>query len=86
MQIDPKKNEGQENKTNKNALYLMLFETGLEFALIIAIPLILLIYAGKWADSKLRTHFFVVIGILLAISCSSYLIYKKIKEIRKLLK
>ena len=76
----------KEQKTNKNAIYLMLFELGIEFALIIALPLIAFIYTGKWLDNKTNHHFFVIIGILLALALSSYMIYRKILDVKKMLK
>jgi hypothetical protein len=63
-----------------------LFEAGIEFALLIGIPLFVLVYAGKWLDNKLRTHFIVIIGILLAITISSFAVYKRIKDYEKLIK
>ncbi len=64
----------------------MLFELGIEFAVILALPLIAFIYGGRWLDSKYDTKIFVVAGILLALTLSSYMIYRKINEVRKMLK
>ena len=70
----------------KSAAYSLLFELGTEFAVIFALPLIAFIYGGKWLDRKEGTHFFVIIGILLALVLSWYLVFKKINEVKKLLK
>ncbi len=78
--------EQKELQAKKAALWSKLINFGLEFAVYIALPLIGFIYLGKWADAKLNTKFFVIIGIFLALGLSSYLIYKKIKEIKELLK
>jgi len=64
----------------------MLFELGIEFAVIMALPLLGFIYLGQWIDKKNDTKIFVVAGILLAIALSSYLIYKKIKTVKNFLK
>lgn len=70
----------------KTDVYYMLFGLGIDFAVILALPLLVFIYAGKWADSKYGTKFFVIIGILLALALSTYMIYKKIDTLRKMLK
>lgn len=88
MENSEKKQENSQNPkpNNKGLNYFVLMEAGIEFAIIIAVPLISLILAGKWLDSRQGTHFYVVIGILLALGLSAAMIYKKIKEIDKLLK
>ncbi len=77
---------GTSSGGKKPAIYFMLFELGIEFALIIALPLIAFVYAGKWLDTKTNNHFYVIIGILLAIGLSSYMIYRKILEVKNMLK
>jgi len=64
----------------------MLFEAGIEFAGLIAVPLIILVLIGKSLDYKHHTHFFVIIGILLALTISVVGIAKKIKDYQKLIK
>ena len=78
----------QESKSNKNSAVLgyMLFEVGLEFAVMIALPLIGGILGGKWLDHKSNHHFYVIVGILLALSLSSAMIYKKIVDLQKMMK
>lgn len=82
--------EKQQNdkgeKAKKVALGYMLFELGAQFAVIMALPLLAFIYLGKWLDAKYGSKLFVVAGILLALALSSYLIYKKIDEVKKLMK
>lgn len=76
----------QETKARKAALWSQLAEIGLDFALYLAIPLFAFIYAGKWLDARYHHKFFVVISIFVALGLSSYLIYKKIKDIKELMK
>ena len=83
---DEKNNGDAKNIRDKKVLGLLLWETGLEFAVIMAAPLIGFIYLGKWLDSKYHQKFFVILGLFLAIALSSYLVYKKIKDLKKLLK
>jgi hypothetical protein len=52
-----------------------------EFAYLIGVPLVVGILAGKWLDEKYSTHFFVIIGILLALAVSSFGIYRAIVRI-----
>ncbi len=84
---EPQKNaEPAKNIRDKKVLGLMLWQTGLEFGIMLALPLILFVLAGKWLDAKYNQKFFVIIGLFLAIGLSSYMIYKKIKDLKKMLK
>lgn len=65
---------------------MLLIEAGTEFAVMIGLPLIGFIYLGRWLDTKYQHRFFVVIGIFMALTLSSFMIYKKIKQIKDLLK
>ena len=73
-------------KFDKATLWSKLTDFALQFAVIIALPLVGFIYLGKWLDARYNQKFFVVIGILTALILSSYIIYKKIKELRDFLK
>jgi uncharacterized membrane protein len=85
MENQEKKPTQTESQKKKSVVYYMLFELGIEFAVILALPLLAFIYAGKWADARYGTKYFVIIGILLALTLSSYMIYKKIKELKNFL-
>lgn len=84
-ETEPQKQEPEEKAKNVVVGYMML-ELGLEFAVILAVPLIGFIYLGKWLDARYGTKLFIIAGILLATTLSSYLIYKKINDVKKLLK
>lgn len=86
MTENSQSNQPSPKKPQKTFNYFLLFELGLEFAVMIAVPLIAFVYAGKWLDQKFHTKFIVVIGILSAIALSSYLISKKTKEVINLMK
>ena len=61
---------------------LNLLEIGLQFGLIIAIPLILFIGIGLTLDKKYDTiPLFILLGLFLALTVSTVMLYKKIKEI-----
>ncbi|KKS65614.1 MAG: hypothetical protein UV36_C0047G0002 [Parcubacteria group bacterium GW2011_GWC2_42_6] len=50
----------------------------------IALPLVILALAGRWADKKFDTSpWFLLIGAMLAIGISSFLVFKKAMEIIK---
>ena len=85
-QKNPDAPETKELRTKKNAAYYLLFETGIEFAVLLALPLLAFIYAGKWLDAKTNHHFFVIIGILAALALSAYMIYRKISDLKNFLK
>lgn len=76
--------EGKKSRVDMSTQRLAMF--ALDFAAIIAVPLLALIYLGKWLDGKYGTEFFVIIGILSAILISVTLIYRRIKDIKKDLK
>lgn len=84
--INQEKETEAEAKAKKAAIWSQLTGIGLDFALYLFIPLILFIYGGKWLDAKYHHKFFVLIGIFLALGLSWYLIYKKIKEVKDLMK
>ncbi len=86
MENIPSEQKPDPKKDKQKALGYVLFEVGIEFALLIGLPLFALVQAGKWLDSKLHTHFIVIIGILVALAISSLGIYKRIKEYQKLIK
>ncbi len=59
-----------------------LVEIGLQFGIIIALPLILFIGLGFWLDKKYGTvPLFIIIGLFLALAISAYGLYKRIREI-----
>jgi|GEM_PF-1946087 len=63
-----------------------LYGTAIDFALIIAIPLVSFILLGKYLDTRQGTKFYVLIGILLALIVSSFGIYKQIKKLQEYFK
>lgn len=81
-----KKSDENQEKAKQSSIFYLLLELGIEFAVMIGLPLYLLILAGKWADNRFHTHFFVLIAIFLALGFSSYLIYKRINQVQKILK
>jgi F0F1-type ATP synthase assembly protein I len=53
-----------------------------ELGYMIAIPLILFALAGRFIDKKLGTSpFLLLLGILLSIGVTSWMVYRKTKEI-----
>ena len=86
MKTEEENIKDKELKARQAALWSKLINFGLEFAVYIALPLIVFIWLGKKLDVRLHTKFLVIIGIFLALGLSSYLIYKKIKEVKDLLK
>jgi hypothetical protein len=85
MENLPEKPQSDPKDTKKLFGVLML-ETGFEFLFLIGVPLIGFILLGRWLDNKFNHHFFVLVGILLAIPLSGYMVYKRANEYRKFLK
>jgi hypothetical protein len=65
---------------------MSMLTVGIDFALTIAIPLIIAVYFGKKLDGKFGTNYIVIIGLILAIIVSSISISKQIKKLSKLVK
>ncbi len=73
-------------KSKKIINAMSMFSAATDFGLIIALPLIVLVYIGKWLDNRYQTKYFVVLGLVLAITISSMGIYKQIKKLKELIK
>lgn len=57
-------------------------EIGLRFGFIIAIPLLAFILLGMWLDEQLgSTPLCIILGVLLALALSTYLLYREIIRI-----
>ena len=84
---EPQKTASEIKKPeiNQKVVGAMMFEAGIEFALLIAAPLIGFILLGRWLDSKWHTHFLIIIGILFALLISCVAIYKRINAYKKML-
>jgi F0F1-type ATP synthase assembly protein I len=73
----------RSDRTNgKGKWGVNLLELGIEFGVIIAVPLLLLIALGYYLDKTLGTvPLFILLGLFLSIGISSYGLYKKINAI-----
>ena len=67
-------------------LFMKATQIALEFGFIVAVPLVVFGFIGKYLDSRMHTKYWVLIGILLALGSTILWIYKRIKEIRNELK
>ena len=78
----PPQGEGNRKPIN----FFVLAELGIEFAVILALPLIGGVYLGKWLDAKYGTKFIIIICILIALAFSWYMIFRKIMDVKKMIK
>ena len=78
-----KQKQQKRDRTNeKGKLGVNVLELGIEFGVIIAVPLLLLIALGYYLDKTLGTvPLFILLGLFLSIGISSYALYKKINAI-----
>ena len=86
MNLEDKKSTVTEIRQKQSAAMAIMAEAGLEFAVMIALPLLGGIYGGKWLDQKTQHHFFIIIGILASLALSAMLVHRKINQIKNLLK
>ena len=73
-----------EKKFNKNENSWSALGLAWELGYTIAIPLVVFALAGRYLDKKLGTSpFLLLLGILLSIGLTSWLVYKKTLDIMK---
>ncbi len=65
---------------------MSMVSVGLDFAVMLAVPLIIGIYAGRYLDAKMGTKYWVIVGLLLAMATSIVGIYRHTKRLAKLMK
>jgi hypothetical protein len=73
----------EKTPETQRVLFLKALNFALEFGFIIALPLIGLGYLGKYLDNRQGTKFYVLIGILLAITISTVWLYRRLHSILK---
>lgn len=70
-----------EQKPNKSLNKLQLISIAFQLGFIIAIPVIVFGFLGKWLDAKARTYpLLTLIGVFTAIISTSVWIYRKFKS------
>lgn len=74
MEIDPK-NE------RKQMTFMRAVSFAGEFGFVIALPLVVFVYAGKWLDARYNSKWFVVVGLLISISLSTVWLTRVIRRI-----
>jgi len=68
----------QDNKQKEFSAWSLAWELGYS----IALPLVIFALLGRWLDKKLATSpWLFLLGIILAVAISSFLVYKKTIEI-----
>ncbi len=72
-----------EKDQKQRSLYLKTFSLAVEFGFIIALPLLVFAYLGKWLDAKYHNKLFLLGAILLALTSSITWLYRRVKEILK---
>lgn len=65
---------------------MSMFNVGVDFALLIALPLIVAVYVGRWLDARYGTQHYVLIGILGAIFVSAVSVYRQVIKLSKQIK
>jgi len=71
----------QDQKPNKSLGKSELVSIAFELGFIIALPIVLLGFVGKWLDGKAGTYpLLTLIGIFGAITMTSFWIYRKFKN------
>jgi hypothetical protein len=84
--ISPKQNPEKPDPSQIQKVFgVLMLEAGVEFAFLIAAPLVAGLWAGKWLDNKYNQNFYVIVGILLGLTVSAMAIYKRINNFKKIL-
>jgi hypothetical protein len=65
----------------KRLTYLKTINIAMEFGFIVVVPLLGFGYLGKWLDHRYNHHFFVLIGIILALLTSGLWFYQSINRL-----
>lgn len=77
VKIFKKKNQDYSQETAS------VLSVAFEMGFVIALPILVFALLGKWLDQKQHTHYFVLIGILLALGCSCFWLYRRFSEMIK---
>jgi len=75
--------DNQQKEQKKRLTSLKALSIATEFGFIIVIPLLAFGYVGKWLDHRYNQHFFIFLGIVLAIITSGVWFIKIIKDLMK---
>jgi hypothetical protein len=79
---EPEKNEAENAKSDEGGKCFRLLPIAVGLGFEIAIPIVILALAGRYADKALGTSpVLLLAGSLLAVGISMYLIFKKTKEL-----
>lgn len=78
--------EASNPKSQRLFNAVSMYSVAIDFALMIAIPLIGFVFLGRWADNKFNTKYLVLIGIVLGIATSAIAIGKQIKKLAEQMK
>ncbi|GAC1412694.1 MAG: hypothetical protein NVSMB66_2450 [Candidatus Doudnabacteria bacterium] len=72
--LPPKTPKNTKNYTKESAQVLSV---AFEMGLLIALPILLFALAGKWFDQKQHTHYYLFVGVGIAVLLTSFMIYKR---------
>ncbi len=86
MENSPKEPDKPPKNPEQKLVGILMLEAGIEFAFLIAAPLLAGVLVGKWLDDKYHHNFFVIIGILAGLAITCFAIYKRIIDYKKMLK
>jgi LPXTG-motif cell wall-anchored protein len=76
------KRNNLEEKNNKTDKKMSVFSLAFELGYLIALPLVIFALGGRFLDRKLEsTPWLLLLGIVISIFLSGYLVYKKTKAI-----
>lgn len=76
--------EKDKNAFSDRKYYLFALRIMGEFIYVIAVPIVLLAFLGKWVDSKIGTSpKFMILGFFVAAFISGWIIWRRAKELGK---
>lgn len=75
--------ESEIKQKSKQITFMKSLSLAVQFGFMIAIPLVVLAYAGKWLSAHFHNQIFFYAGIILALLTSTIWFYKRISDLYK---
>lgn len=86
LENNDNKDKGSITSPQKRTFLVSTINFATEFGFIIALPLIVFAYIGKRLDAQHHTHYYALLGVLLALTTTIVWLTQRIRQILRRLK